>query len=939
MPLHPLSPCSVASASAKTARAAPRAARAVVRHTTAPHHHTTAVSRAPASASRAAPRASPRVLAAPISGLSKPRAPAVKADASASAKNAAANAAAANAATAISATAISAAAANSDQGFDSDSFLRTHIAQINACFQSRDYNKVNALYQSLKRNNIVPPLQIYSKILLSILHRDLDLNDINYKVFQLLNCYQDIIIKNKIAPNDSILNILLIALFKCSIVACHANNLNGTDFYKIALNLLSEILPNHNNNLSQELLQYFLVNTILYPGYIDCTTLQSHISQFNPDIQTALQSQIHLTLLTLARLNNNKKFLLDYCRAAFPNPSALSTRRLILATYLSALIETGEFATANSLLNDSLLNDSIQDPSTAAILLPNTILSYSKINPLYSFQLFESFNTKSPHLFDHNFLIYYTYTLLQHNKNIPLESHSHVWDIILTKLYPLLSRRPNASPDFNIASLTTSLLNSPSFYSNPYFPALSTSILTSKNITQLITTSILNHALLNNNLPLITSLLHESIENSLEFTNVSFTYPLIFKHFQKYEFTHQQILNFVNIHASLINKNQFESLKLFNSIYDQFKSQPDLLIQFIQLDCFSHYLTNLDLPSPNDDSNLSPLYNFLPLLFTAPLTSMDFYIKSLSIYSIVISKLLESSASPQTTTPSRLNLFQDTISHFKRLINNLYQLHENPANFITQDIIQTIKILDFPPEINSYFNCKFHPGQWNKSYPLNYSSLIHDSPNMAIQKFIELKKFNYIFDSNTYLELIYNQKFLNWNIIEDTMNLNCWNPHELKNLINFIIMNCSKFCLQKFLNTFFNSIFKLDDINDTSLQRIITDLPINITLPLINFPHDFKSIEKQVRFKSSINKIYNILFKKKQYNKLIEFNSIVPIIDETLLLNTSIIMDDLISYNNLKNSKPKQIPNASPTPTRTPTPPPPPSQQNDNFNLDCILSA
>lgn len=97
---------------------------------------------------------------------------------------------------------------DTEETLNPETFLQTQVAHIKHCFAVGDYNKINALYQALVRNEIVPPVEIYATVIESVCMRDLDNDNVDNRMFQLLNCYQDLI-NNKLKPTEKIYSLVI----------------------------------------------------------------------------------------------------------------------------------------------------------------------------------------------------------------------------------------------------------------------------------------------------------------------------------------------------------------------------------------------------------------------------------------------------------------------------------------------------------------------------------------------------------------------------------------------------------------------------------------------------------------------------------------------------------------------------------------------------------
>lgn len=287
---------------------------------------------------------------------------------------------------------------------NNSTYLQTHIDEINRCYEQHNYNKINSLYQSLKRNGIVPPLEIFTKVLDSLCKRPLDNNDLDNKMYELLTCYQDMI-NNRLKPPDEIYNIVLLSLFKGSILAYQFKNPNGSDFYKIAIELFNTTTndPKQKSevkfrNFSKDVLDYNLLAMNIYPGHITLSKAQQIITSSPAFIK---DSFYFIACFSYAKSTNDKlaiKELYEDFRLSIS--SSASNRTLfdnqfeIYSVILSSFIETGEVELATNLLDDlvSKIQNSNGLASNISLLLSNFLISMSKIDSSKAYEIWFKFH-------------------------------------------------------------------------------------------------------------------------------------------------------------------------------------------------------------------------------------------------------------------------------------------------------------------------------------------------------------------------------------------------------------------------------------------------------------------------------------------------------------------------------------------------------------------
>lgn len=232
-----------------------------------------------------------------------------------------------------------------------ETFLQVQTQQIAECMQTGNYNRVNALYQSLKRNDIVPSLATFEQVLESICRRDLDQNNIDNQMFELLNCYQDII-QNKLKPTKEIYSLVVGSLISGSIKGFDLHNANGLDFFKIAIDLFFASNLNHYRSFEQQFLDRLLLAINLYPGHVKYSYIKSFIdSSVNYD----KNELYYITMLSYSKIMNEqdavKDLYQDFRSNLKSNIKLVEHQYEVYSVILSAFVETGSLGMATKLLD------------------------------------------------------------------------------------------------------------------------------------------------------------------------------------------------------------------------------------------------------------------------------------------------------------------------------------------------------------------------------------------------------------------------------------------------------------------------------------------------------------------------------------------------------------------------------------------------------------
>lgn len=814
-----------------------------------------------------------------------------------------------------------------DNELNKDTYLKTHIDKINESFEKGQFNMINSLYQSLKRNNIVPPIQTFEKIFISFNNRSFDNNNqnLNDKMWQLLNCYQDMI-NNKLKPTIKIYNILLLQIFKNSIIAFETNNLNGFDFFKIGSELVHTI--NKNNNLSNETINYYLLAMNIFNKYsIDNKLINSGNGGSNdnqssndtygfmvPDLVQLKKEVIDLLpsytkdsfyFISLVRLASLKKdvtfikqmykdFLLELSKTDKNNISLRNNQFEIYSIFISSFIESGDENIADKIFNNILLELQKQPETTKRqkdinLVISNYLISISKNNCQKAYDMWSSFN-KLPWVSDFS---YEFYLLLMSNS-------FHDWSLtkkIYDYIFPM--ERLFKTKDFS------------NFRLNPK-NNLSSYLLYPVSIENVIN-SLMDYALQLRDNDIIAKLLEESIVKNFAFSQS--LYPFIFNYLKNIDVPHDYLLKFINSQGSL-----FPQLSFIDSIVQFFKDDK-ILNEIVQLKFFNKICANVSFAKENVN-NLGGLNMLMDSIWKVPM-SVDKYPLYLKLYGVLITRLNDfDTLSPTLNTNEKdilsqlnddnvdANNDQDfdlifyvkfknkIIERFIELVKNCKELNIN-TNSLDPVIPQAVKLVNLSEKYINFFT---HPGDWDKSYPLSLVSKIKKNPESAFKEFERLYNQGYCFDYSTYKELIVNQ-FITPTILKKVLQF----PNDINEIVSLKNMMIEK------LNTEQIQIILLDDLDffkknfipslkESSLLKILDCLKTSPSfkfnsihfINLLEFPYNYRTISKQIEFKRVIEYIYKLLFEEQRYESIINFN------DQCRVINLEILLKSYIKSGNKK---------------------------------------
>lgn len=744
-----------------------------------------------------------------------------------------------------------------------DTFLKTHADQINRCYENGDLNAINSLYQSLKRNDIIPPLEVYEKILESLSRREFDNDDLDYKISELLTCYQDLIV-NRLKPSDKIYDTVLEGLFKASIAAYLTHNSNGVDFYKIAAELFNAIGGGHHV-LSKSVLDHALLAMNLYPGHVSLVQAQRILDK-NPNAKS--DSFYYVAFLSYAKTMNDpaavKSLYEEYRLALSSDPLLKEGEFEVYSMAVSGLAETGELELAIKLL-DRLMQDlrNISGSSeNVSLLLSNFLLSVSKLDYHRAYKLWAQFHRlKWVPEFSYEF-----YLVLMANSFEDWKLTKKIYSC----LYPMKCQFRGE----NRGRLSEYLI----------YPMNVKSVLS----------SLMDYALQLKDTEIIMKLVEESIIKKFRFDTA--LYPYIFAYFREIRCPDEYLLRFVKSQGNVMKDcekiNNMERYEFLNSIVQHFPSQV-ILKKVTEMDFFVDLCRNLNI-SDSRVINYGGLIGCMTSLWGSPQT-IDRYAFNMEIHAILVTKLYDFDTYCSDLENDGLAEFREkTMERFSKLVTNYKRLNLDPTK-VPGVVSQAIKLTNVTEDVMTFYN---HPGDWDKSYHLSLGPAIRNSVRTGIKEYQKLLLEGYCFDYDTYKELI-SAKFIDSHIIKSSLEL-CPDKENRKFLTNLIVIKTPHDKLQDLvlLNPQFRSQI-LPSLKDSSLLRLAKNADIYKWIEFTNFPKAFTSIAVQAEYKSSIEYIYNKLYHLKDYETILQYNKVCPVLNMEILLKSCIRCGEYAQYRQL----------------------------------------
>ncbi|SCU86140.1 LADA_0D12574g1_1 [Lachancea dasiensis] len=747
---------------------------------------------------------------------------------------------------------------DTEESLNPQTFLDTQTKQIKKAFDCGDYNSINAHYQALQRNSIIPTVEIYEIVIESVSRRDLDNDNVDNRMFQLLNCYQDLI-NNKMKPSEQIYNAVIGTLLKGSILAHDLGNTNGGDFYKIAIDLLKASNTNKTSDFSKEVLDCSLLAMNLYPGYVTLDYIQNFLHKSKLYFK---DSFYYVALLSYAKFTNNSaavKNLYEEFRNACVADTNLQRHRFeVYASVLSALVETGNTALAIKLLGTVLseAKDKVGLASNVSLILSCFLTSVSKMDSQRAYDLWYEF------------------------KSLP-------WI-------------PEFSYDFYLSMLSNSLGNWPLAkkiyaYMLPMMresrtdkPTLSEQLLFATD-TKLTLSSFLDYALQLKDTEAIMNLLEESMVK--EFVFEPGVYPYVFQFLKSIRCPDDYLIRFIDCHGRLLVKGQ-DKFEFLNGLIDSYQSQV-ILSKVAATTFFVNCCKAFDI-SESRLVNYSGLIACFQSLWSSPQT-IEKYSKNIELHALVICRLHDLEGYYSTMENEFLAQFRDNLNtRFEKLMINYKRLSLDP-NMISGTAVQAAKVIGLSEDIVDHFA---HPGDWDKSYPLCLGPMLRNSFSTGFKTYDRLRKEDYCFDYDTYKQLV-TMRVNDTETVTKGLEL-CPDDQEIKFFSNCLVVKTfGKDLNDKVLkHPLFSKI--LPHLKDASILRLAKNTSdICFLIERIDFPKRFKGIAEQAEFKASIAYIYHELYRNKLYSEIVALNSSCPVLDVAILLKACVRSGNFLQYKTL----------------------------------------
>lgn len=206
---------------------------------------------------------------------------------------------------------------NSDNNIDNilEPFLykedpvTTQLYIINNFLNLNKYNEILPVFNRMRNNQIIPNLEIYHKVLKSIVLRNID-ESLEIKLTHLLNVYSDML-TNNLKPNNEIYELIINELVNSSIKSYNSKNYKiGYEFFKISFDLF--LIFEKNNINSSFINNEIYINLIKSLNYYKIKNLINSNELYNmlkDKINESNKSNFLIQIIKFSTLFNDIKFI------------------------------------------------------------------------------------------------------------------------------------------------------------------------------------------------------------------------------------------------------------------------------------------------------------------------------------------------------------------------------------------------------------------------------------------------------------------------------------------------------------------------------------------------------------------------------------------------------------------------------------------------------
>lgn len=277
-----------------------------------------------------------------------------------------------------------------------ETFLRQQSESIYEAYAQEKYRRIHSHYMAIKRNNIVPPREIYEIVLSSIAKRDID-DTLDDKLSTMLNVYQDLI-QHRIKPDLEIYSVVIRELLEASIKSSidSRKSSNGADFFKIAIDIFNASNCSQLQNFDSHIIDSILIGMNLYPGVVN---MESFLNILNKQENFAKNHIYYIGFINQCKLTNDFERAIelyeDFKKESLNSPILADKQFFVYASFISTLVSTGEITLATKFLDKllSTIKNYKEFEPKLNMLLSSYILTLSEQNVTKALEIWSQFNS------------------------------------------------------------------------------------------------------------------------------------------------------------------------------------------------------------------------------------------------------------------------------------------------------------------------------------------------------------------------------------------------------------------------------------------------------------------------------------------------------------------------------------------------------------------
>ncbi|CCH62295.1 hypothetical protein TBLA_0G03610 [Henningerozyma blattae CBS 6284] len=350
----------------------------------------------------------------------------------------------------------------------------------------------------------------------------------------------------------------------------------------------------------------------------------------------------------------------------------------------------------------------------------------------------------------------------------------------------------------------------------------------------------------------------------------------------------KHLLYILDSHGSLILKqgNNFASLQYINFVNMTFEDMKVLWISFFtRSKFFENICLSINILQYQDVLNqiFSKIYLILK-------TENLFNLKYILVMSCrAYTNVLRATTSSNTTndTSFEIDSTYRLLATLSNIIREIYEIYSNATSLDNSQFdSKTITIIKKTnlPKINNLPSLSNNKSQF---YSLSY--LIKSNPIFGLNIYHILRNEGYLFDTTTYLALLYHCRFIDSNIvsvIQNELEQNQCISECLSKAFNKAIITAPLIKINEYIQylPITNSKFLLS-LPDQSIIKLFDQTSDALdVIWKIGFPTKFQSEDIKSRHKLLISYIYKRLYSEQLYQEIINFQSCCGLNDKDIII-------------------------------------------------------